>query len=444
MSFSATVYRVLVASPGDLSEERGVIVDAIYGWNATHAAEDRAVLLPVLWETHSVPELGDRPQAILNHRLLAGCDILIGVFWTRLGTPTGTFSSGTLEEIEEFRRAGKPVLLYFSSRHIDPDRVDLDQLMKLREVKASFREKGLVHEFASPSELREKLTHHLYRQVRRLGSGDVLPEKQASFSAISPHTSAPPAVKRSTNHEPPSADDTTNESLYREYWNELAAALARSGSRLRQPTVRAQSYVRFPAGGAGARIHAFASTRERYLGVELAFDSGCVDVFRALQAQRPTIEGELGQELEWIERSKSYRIVARARGHDPADRADWGRQHAWLVGMLEQFKRNLVTRIGNGSVFPLKLQQTYFQHGFFNVGVDYDHHVRKADGPIRLRLGRQGNEIEGNINRRANTNGTARIFGGPALKEWFQANFEPMETVAVDLSSEDVIVLDKE
>ncbi len=173
-------------------------------------------------------------------------------------------------------------------------------------------------------------------------------------------------------------------------------------------------------------------------------DPGCVDAFRTLQVQRETIEGELGQELEWIENPKSYRIVAKVRGYDPADRANWGRQHAWFVGMLEQFNRNLVARIGNSSVFPLKLQQTYYQKGFFNVVVGYDHYVRKSEGPIRLRLGRQGNEIEGSINRRANTNGTARIFGGPALTEWFQANFQPLETVAVDLSSEDVIILDKE
>ena len=454
MSFSATVHRVLIASPGDLTEERGIIVDAIYGWNTTYAVEDRVVLLPVLWETHSVPELGDRPQAILNHRLLAGCDILVGVFWTRLGTPTGTFASGTLEEIDEFRRAGKPVLLYFSSRHIDPDRVDLDQLMKLREAKALFRERGLVHEFASPFELREKLAHHLYKQVRRFGSGDASPEKQVLSPTVPLHTSASP-VARSIDHEPPFADHTASESLYREYWKGLGAALTRSGSRLRQPTVRAKNYVRFPAGGAGARMYAFASIRERYIGVELALDPDYVDVFRALQVQRADVEREFGQELEWIEHPKSYRIVTKVRGHDPADRADWDRQHSWFGRTLEQFNRNLVARIRKGTgeapvrranetVFRLTLQRTYFQHGFFNVRVEYDHYVRKSDGPILLRLGRQGNEIEGTINRRANTNGTARIYGGPPLKEWFQANFEPMDTVAVDLSSEDVIVLEKD
>ena len=95
-------------------------------------------------------------------------------------------------------------------------------------------------------------------------------------------------------------------------------------------------------------------------------------------------------------------------------------------------------------VFKLKLQQTYFKQGFFNVVIDYDRYVRKSDGPVRLRLGRAGAEIEGKVNREVNTNGTPRIHGGPKLRDWFQQNFKPMDTVAVDLSSEEVIVLDKQ
>jgi len=94
-------------------------------------------------------------------------------------------------------------------------------------------------------------------------------------------------------------------------------------------------------------------------------------------------------------------------------------------------------------IFKLKLQQTYFKQGSFNVIVDYDRYVRKSDGPVRLMLGRNGIEIEAKINRQVNTNGTARILGGVPLRTWFQNNFEPMDTVDVDLSSQDIIVLEK-
>lgn len=94
-------------------------------------------------------------------------------------------------------------------------------------------------------------------------------------------------------------------------------------------------------------------------------------------------------------------------------------------------------------VFNLKLQQTYFKQGFFNVVVDFDRYVRKTDGPVRIQLGRGGNEIDARIDRQVNNNGTARVLGGVRLRNWFQNNFEPMDTVAVDLASEDVIVLER-
>lgn len=93
-------------------------------------------------------------------------------------------------------------------------------------------------------------------------------------------------------------------------------------------------------------------------------------------------------------------------------------------------------------IFELKLQQSYFDHGFFNVTIDYDRYVRKTEGTVRLRIGRSGPEIQAKLSRHANRNGTARIFGGVPLRDWFHGNFEPMDMVAVDLSSEDLIILD--
>jgi len=92
-------------------------------------------------------------------------------------------------------------------------------------------------------------------------------------------------------------------------------------------------------------------------------------------------------------------------------------------------------------MFKLKLHPSYYNKGFFNVTVDHDSHVREAEGPLRIRLGSDGIEIQGSINRRANPNRSARIFGGVRLRDWFQANFKLMDIVAVDLSSEDVIIL---
>jgi hypothetical protein len=62
MSFRCESYRVLIASPSDMPEERKAATDAINEWNALHAAAESTVLLPVRWETHAMPETGVRPQ----------------------------------------------------------------------------------------------------------------------------------------------------------------------------------------------------------------------------------------------------------------------------------------------------------------------------------------------------------------------------------------------
>ena len=95
------------------------------------------------------------------------------------------------------------------------------------------------------------------------------------------------------------------------------------------------------------------------------------------------------------------------------------------------------------ATFDLTLQQTYYKMGFFNIGVGYDRYVRQTEGPVRLRLGRDGAEIAARVDRHANQNGTPRIMGGVQLKRWLQANFRPLDTVAVDLSSQDVMILDR-
>jgi hypothetical protein len=171
MPFRAETYRVLIASPSDLSEERQAATEAINEWNAQHAAAEVVVLLPVKWETHATPRSGVRPQAAINQQLVGGCDMLVGMFWTRLGTDTGVAESGTVEEIDQFVGAGKPALLYFSNRPIDPNRIDLAQHRKLRDFKESTYSTALTGGFSGLDELRQTLVRDLLRQVREMKAG---------------------------------------------------------------------------------------------------------------------------------------------------------------------------------------------------------------------------------------------------------------------------------
>jgi hypothetical protein len=86
----------------------------------------------------------------------------------KIGTNTGVADSGTVEEINQFVNAGKPAMLYFSSRPVDPNKIDLTQFRKLKTFKTATYEKALTGGFSSVGELRQTLLRDLLRQVREM------------------------------------------------------------------------------------------------------------------------------------------------------------------------------------------------------------------------------------------------------------------------------------
>jgi hypothetical protein len=127
-----------------------------------------------MWERDSFPELGNRPQAILNKQIVTASDILVAAFWTRLGTPTGKADSGTLEEIQEFRTSGKPILLYFSSQPVRPDSVDLVQYEKLKLFREQMLKDGLFNTYDDLIDFRDMLSIHLTKVVRNYFDDSIL------------------------------------------------------------------------------------------------------------------------------------------------------------------------------------------------------------------------------------------------------------------------------
>ncbi len=161
MSYTATTFNVMIASPGDVASERAIVRDVVYEWNAVNSGARKIVLLPVGWETHSSPEMGAPAQEIINRQVLNRCDLLVGVFWTRIGTPTEKHLSGTVEEIEEHIASGKPAMLYFSSQPVAMDTVEIDQVQRLKEFKKSCQSRGLYEGYDSHAEFKEKFYRHL-------------------------------------------------------------------------------------------------------------------------------------------------------------------------------------------------------------------------------------------------------------------------------------------
>ncbi len=166
MSFKSIVYNVMISSPSDVINEKTITKEVIYEFNTLFASKNKIVLLPKSWETHSFPVQGDRPQELINKQVLIDSDILVAIFWTRIGTPTGKADSGSIEEIEEHIYQGKPALLYFSSFPVDPRSIDQDQYSKLTEYKEKCKKRGLYQEYDDYTNFRELFRRNLIHLVQ--------------------------------------------------------------------------------------------------------------------------------------------------------------------------------------------------------------------------------------------------------------------------------------
>jgi hypothetical protein len=98
-------------------------------------------------------------QKVLNSQLIADSDALVCVFGARLGTPTSDHISGTVEEIEEHRKANKPVMVFFKKNVYGGD--DIEQYKKLIEYKSKLQKQGLISEFNDTSEFKSLFSEKL-------------------------------------------------------------------------------------------------------------------------------------------------------------------------------------------------------------------------------------------------------------------------------------------
>jgi hypothetical protein len=108
MPYDSRTYRVLIASPSDVEDEREIAIRVIQEWNDQFSYPRKAVLLPLRWETHTAPEYGTRPQEVINREIVDQCDLLVGMFWTRVGTPRAWPTAARSRRSRAPRRRASP------------------------------------------------------------------------------------------------------------------------------------------------------------------------------------------------------------------------------------------------------------------------------------------------------------------------------------------------
>ena len=190
LGINGHILRVMLACPSDITrDEIEAFFDAVHNWNLDHAEEYAVALVPKHWSTHAHPRLGGRAQGVINQQLADKADILIALFWTRLGTDTGVAESGTVEEIMEFHHTGRPVKLYFSDAQVGPgimaDQKALAEFNRLDQFKKKAQSLGLYGSYTNVADLTEQLDRHLMQEVRDLLHSGRLPRRSVGQEPVS-------------------------------------------------------------------------------------------------------------------------------------------------------------------------------------------------------------------------------------------------------------------
>lgn len=161
MAQSVTLYNLLISCPGDVKNEVALIESAVDEFNELYAEPLGITIKTRHWSKSSYAQSGGKPQALLNEQFVNKCDAAVAIFWTKFGSPTDEYGSGTEEEIEIMLQSGKQVFMYFSDKSISPSQMNEDGYKKIQAFREKYKDRGIYFIYSSDEEFKKLFFAHL-------------------------------------------------------------------------------------------------------------------------------------------------------------------------------------------------------------------------------------------------------------------------------------------
>lgn len=159
--FHANCYNVMIVSPSDVSREREIVKNVLYRWNEINSRSRHIVFSVLGYDINAHPDSGNHPQELLNQQLLEHADLIIAIFWTKLGSPTMEYSSGSVEEISKHIHQKKKAYIYFSNKAVELKNVNMTQYEKLQQYKTSIQGNSYYKEFSTEEDFEHQLSDNI-------------------------------------------------------------------------------------------------------------------------------------------------------------------------------------------------------------------------------------------------------------------------------------------
>ena len=163
MAQNVTLYNLLISCPGDVRDEVTLIEAAVDEFNELYADPLGITIKTRHWSKSSYAQSGGKPQALLNEQFVNKCDAAVAIFWTKFGSPTDEYGSGTEEEIEIMLQSGKQVFMYFSDKPISPSQMNDEGYKKIQAFREKYKDRGIYFTYSSDDEFKKLFFAHLSR-----------------------------------------------------------------------------------------------------------------------------------------------------------------------------------------------------------------------------------------------------------------------------------------
>ena len=182
MAQTITLYKVFLASPSDLNDERELLEEIVEELNLSTFNNSGIKIELVKWETHVNPGIGKYPQQVVNTDINNDYDIFIGLLWSKFGTPTQEYTSGTEEEFysaySKYQESplSVSIMFYFKQAAIPMDKIDTEGIDAIRKFKSSLGEKGVLYwDYNTIEEFQKLLRIQLARKIQEIHEGQNKP-----------------------------------------------------------------------------------------------------------------------------------------------------------------------------------------------------------------------------------------------------------------------------
>lgn len=212
-------------------------------------------------------------------------------------------------------------------------------------VAADFRDEHVAAIDWLNEHLAEKISVFACRvETWRIGKS----QPAVKFQVVAQPSTWTAAVRNLAVRLPAEGIDANRES----YWAAFTEVMRERGLplKLRERAPRLGFYTFTLDSSKGAYIYVYRVVDSKVIGAYLSLSGApgvvCA-VYERLLADRPTIDRELGENVEWSERAHNtnYRVQASWVDGDALDEKDWPRQHAWLADQVQRFYKVFKPRI---------------------------------------------------------------------------------------------------